>query len=888
MKKLLLTVILFLPLAIFAQGIVRGTIVDSEMQSPLPGANIQVVGTNNGTTTNFDGEFEIEVMSNTGVIKITFVGYATKRINFNVTNGDQDLGKIAINTDENALSEIVLIGSGVIDLEDDRATPIAVSTVTSSEIQQKSVGNVEFPEVMKNIPSVYVSNQVGFGDSQMFLRGFDQTNTAFLLNGQPINGMEDGKMYWSNWSGMTDIANAVQVQRGLGSSKLAISSVGGTVNIVSKTTDKTEGGFARFLTGNDSFLKFTAAYDSGLNDKGWGFSVLLDHWQAHRKFSEGTFGEGQNYFFSVGKLMGDHNFNFLIFGAPQQHGQRWSQPKEVLEEYRKYNQHWGWDKDKITSERVNFYHKPVINLNWDWSISEASDLSTVLYASFGRGGGTGPRGNGLIREPDYNIAGGISGQIDYAAIREQNSQIGIGGDYSNPLGAGYIRRASMNNHAWYGMISNFKTELSENLSMNVGADFRFYTGDHFRQVIDFYDLTGWSNDRPDDRIIRESFSINPWSTLFDYAKKDERINYDYSEDINYQGVFGQLEYANDAFSVFFQGALSNQSYKREDRFAKDANGNKTTKESDKTNKVGYNLKGGAAYNFNENHSLFANAGFYSRQPFLDNIFAGTAELADPEVDNEEITGLEAGYRFEMNNIQINLNVYRTEWANRFIANGNTIIDQTGTQIDINREQTDVTQLHRGVELDVKYKTFNGLHFGAYTSIGDWEYSGSTPYRTRDFRDNTYFTNDDISDYKDQNGNALPANFFNGNVDLNGVEVSNAPQFSLGANVLYEFFKGFEAGLDFNYFDRLYEFVDVADVVAQGASYETTKLDSYALFDLTAKYEFDFGGNNFIFRGNIYNLFDNEYVAQTDAFGVFFGLGTTWNASLTYKFCLSSY
>ena len=65
---------------------------------------------------------------------------------------------------------------------------------------------------MKNTPSVYVANQgSGFGDSQIFLRGFDDTNTAFLLNGQPINGQEDGRMYWSNWSGMSDVANAVQV-----------------------------------------------------------------------------------------------------------------------------------------------------------------------------------------------------------------------------------------------------------------------------------------------------------------------------------------------------------------------------------------------------------------------------------------------------------------------------------------------------------------------------------------------------------------------------------------------------------------------------------------------------------------------------------------------------
>src|SRR5690606_15361138 len=113
----------------------------------------------------------------------------------------------------------------------------------------------------------------------VYVRGFDQTNTAFLLNGQPINGMEDGQMYWSNWSGMTDIANAIQVQRGLGSSKLAISSVGGTVNIITRATTKEEGGLARFTLGNDNFLKGLVGYNTGLMDNGFGISILLSHWQ---------------------------------------------------------------------------------------------------------------------------------------------------------------------------------------------------------------------------------------------------------------------------------------------------------------------------------------------------------------------------------------------------------------------------------------------------------------------------------------------------------------------------------------------------------------------------------------------------------------------------------
>ena len=80
------------------------------------------------------------------------------------------------------MDEIVLVGSGVIDLAADRKTPVAVSTIKASTIQQRAVGNVEFSEAFKNTPSIYVSNQAGgFGDSQVFTRGFSQSNTAFLL-----------------------------------------------------------------------------------------------------------------------------------------------------------------------------------------------------------------------------------------------------------------------------------------------------------------------------------------------------------------------------------------------------------------------------------------------------------------------------------------------------------------------------------------------------------------------------------------------------------------------------------------------------------------------------------------------------------------------------------
>jgi hypothetical protein len=321
MKNWLLTGLLFLLVsAAFSQGKVTGTITDG--QGTLPGANIAVKGMKTATTTDFDGKFSVAVSVNSGELIISYLGFETKTINFNVSNGaTTNLGTIILVSDSNQLDEIVVIGKGIIDLAKDRKTAIAVSTIKASEIQAK-IGTSDITQTLVNTPSVYVAGQSGgYGDSRISVRGFAQDNTAFLLNGQPINGMEDGKMYWSNWSGMSDIANGIQIQRGLGSSKLAISSVGGTVNFVTKATDKKEGGFVSLGMANDNYFKSTVAYNTGMSKNGWGTSVMLTHWQGDG-YNDGTQGEGQNYFISIGyKASEKHNFNFILTGAPQSHDQ---------------------------------------------------------------------------------------------------------------------------------------------------------------------------------------------------------------------------------------------------------------------------------------------------------------------------------------------------------------------------------------------------------------------------------------------------------------------------------------------------------------------------------------------------------------------------------------
>jgi hypothetical protein len=405
--------------------------------------------------------------------------------------------------------------------------------------------------------------------------------------------------------------------------------------------------------------------------------------------------------------------------------------------------------------------------------------------------------------------------------------------------------------------------------MNVGADFRFYHGDHFRQLIDLLGLNGYQDnfrtDRPSDYVISETFEADPWKALTDFADPDQRYDYDYSEDINYQGVFGQIEYATDKVSAFFQGALSNQNYQREGRLSGFGDGEGS---SEKLNRVGWNVKGGVGYSFDSRHTVFVNAGQYSRQAYLDNIFANirySNEVVEPEVDNEEITGLEGGYRFNNNDFRVNVNLYYTKWANRFLQDFGTQ-DINGVETDVRTRYTDIAQLHKGIEVDVRYRPTSSFLLKWHGTVNNWEYDGETPFITED----------------DETGNLIAR----GNVDLTGTKIGQAPQVSTGAGTAIVICEGFSVDADVNLYTELYGFVDTQDVIdasQSGDVFQSERLPAYTLVDAGATYSFNLGSNELELRANVYNLFDADYINQKDSFGYYLGNGRTFNIGARYNF-----
>ncbi|MCG9971289.1 TonB-dependent receptor [Christiangramia crocea] len=920
MRKLLLLAMFLTSATIFAQGIITGTVIDSEMDGPLPGANVMVVGTQQGTMTDFDGNFSIDVEDASGRIRISFVGYETKTVSFNVTNGEtQDLGQIVLSADANALSEVVI--TGVVDLAKDRQTPVAVSTIRSQEIEEK-LGNQEFPEILSTTPSIYATKQGGgFGDSRITIRGFDTQNSAVMINGIPVNDMENGQVYWSNWAGLSDVASAIQVQRGLGSSKLAVSSVGGTINVVTRSAERKEGGFVKASVGNDSYLKTIASYNTGLNDNGWSGSFLLSRTSGDG-YVNGTEFEGYNYFIGAGyRLNDDHDFNFILTGAPQQHNQRsfftslgsYLEYGENGEPNEKYNPEFGYRNGKEFTFAGNFYHKPVASLSWDWDINTDSKLTTSAYASFGRGGSIGPIGringdryyslpktdDGLLRIDDIFAYNSGQNVPDFGGSREGYTGGGnayqgafVNGnetpsDFVNDAGHiygpenGITRRSSINSHNWFGLISNYQKEINDQLTLDFGVDLRSYTGFHYRRMVDLMggDIYVDNNDKTNPyRFLSETYepTIDNTLNVFKSIDDEEKIDY-YSEGyVNWQGAFAQLEYVGDQISAFVQGAISNQGFKRKDYFLYDEN----NEETDWENILGGNIKGGLNFNINEQHNVFGNIGYYSKQPLFDAVYLNDTNEKNPNLTNEQVFGIELGYGFRSQFFNANVNLYRTSWADRFETTSATFFEDTDDEIRGVANILGVTQVHTGIEFDLYGRVGNKFRWNGMLSIGNWEYK------------------DDVNvSYLDENQNPIPG-AEDAVLNLDGVKVGNAAQFTASLGADYQIIDNLSVDATYRYADNLYASYDATD--AEDADFEVFELPSYGLLDLGASYGLDLGENRLTFRVNVNNVTDNIYISESltnrlagpgaetwngvnTRNNVFFGWGRTWNASVAFRF-----
>ncbi len=120
-----------IPITMFAQTSVSGTVTGTSDGLPIPGVNIIVQGSTNGTTTDFDGNYTLTGIKSGDLIVYSYVGYSSEKVNYT----DQKRINISMQPDSE-LEEIILIGYGSSTKQDVTG---AVETISAKEFNQGAI-----------------------------------------------------------------------------------------------------------------------------------------------------------------------------------------------------------------------------------------------------------------------------------------------------------------------------------------------------------------------------------------------------------------------------------------------------------------------------------------------------------------------------------------------------------------------------------------------------------------------------------------------------------------------------------------------------------------------------------------------------------------------------
>ena len=851
-----------------------------------------VTGVQTGALSGNDGAYAVEGVRPGGpyTVEVIMIGYGPQSAAGVSLEAGQSLAlDFSLSQEAIAFDALEVFATRA----QDRQTPVAFSDVSKTQIQNQ-LGSRDLPLVLNVTPSVYATSQGGgAGDARINVRGFNQRNTAVMINGVPVNDMENGWVYWSNWDGVGDAATSIQLQRGLSAVNLATPSIGGTINVL--TDPAAEGGGLmykqEFGLGNlddnggwglgNNMLKETLVVNTGpmgafaatasvVRKTGGGMyqgfaggdALWMDAWAYYLATSY--------------QLNPSNRIEAYAVGAPQRHGQNLYKlnlasldadfarsfddfDAGAFEDYPEVGRgrspnvgpvSAGYDGIQYNStgpdagqrnrynsgylnERENYFHKPQVNLNWYSFFGDGLQLTTVGYYSGGRGGGTGTYGS-LRWNYDY-------GQrfADWDGTIARNR--------ANATGSRGILRNSVNNQNTLGVISKLRKNFEGGVTAEVGVDWRTATIEHYREVRDLLGGAYYTD------CFRGRCSSDFWDQNAGEQDRGlgDKINYHNENTVNWLGAYAQAEKTTTAGSLYGMVGWAQNSYTFVDFFRYDAasGGYRTL---DSGNIGGFQVKGGAVRNLNDQWSIYANAGIISKVPIFDGVIDDNNGTLNSNPKNERFLSGEAGSEFRSANrdVFLRLGLYHTTWRDRtltrFVQNIGGVEGVDGL---VNLLGVDAR--HMGIEAEGWFQPSNLMRFDWSLSLGNWKYLDDVS--------GTYRPDDQSSETENYN-------FY-----ISGLKVADAPQHQMALMAsVYPSDAAYLSLVGMFYGDHFAQFEPFSRTNADDRGVQSWQPPGYSVFHLHTSYSLGdvlpvANGGDLRLFANVYNLLDTVYIQDaTDA------------------------
>ncbi|WP_396161809.1 carboxypeptidase-like regulatory domain-containing protein [Flavobacterium sp.] len=763
MKKLVLSTLLVLQAVfVFAQQnpALKGKVIDAKSQKPLQNVVAEIRNTTQTVLTNFNGEFVFQTIpSGDQVLIVKTSGYIQQTLVIEASTALEtiDLGVVLLEEDITSEQQLSLV------------------TITENDLGDDNSGSESTAGLLQATRDTYQQAAAfNWGQARFRIRGLDNENGTTMINGIVMNKIYDGRPQWGNWGGLNDATRNQEFTMGSKPSDYTFGGPLGTQEINTRASFYRPGSRISMSGTNTNYSwRLMGTHASGINKDGWAFVVSASRRWAQEGYFEGTDYAANSLFASVEKKFNDkHSLNLTAIYAQNSRGKNSPNTKEVTDLMGvKYNSYWGWQDGKKRNSRDKDLEEPITMLSHYWKLSEKTTLNTNVAFQTGRignsrldfQGGNNPDPTYYRNLPsyylNYHTASGVwqpnypqadiardyfltNSQIDWTAMYLANQ---------NSANAGrsiYVLYEDRTDDNQLSANTILNSNLSDNISLNAGANFRKLRSHNFQNVLN---LLGGQYFSDVDQFFIGDASQPDLNNPNRQVVEGDKYGYNYLlHALTFDG-FTQFKFTYDKADFYLAQSFSRTEYQREGIYRNGIYADNSFGKSDRIVFENFGFKGGLTYKLTGRHLFDFNGLYMTKAPTLRNSFSNARlnNVITPDITSESVVSADGSYIIRAPKFKGRLTGFYSKIQNAteisfFYAEniGDTEGDEDSFVSEI---VTGIEKQNMGVELGLEYQITSTIKATAAASYGQYIYSDNAKLKTND--DNIAATgNNPITDF----------------------------------------------------------------------------------------------------------------------------------------------
>ena len=364
-KTVTFLMVLFATLTANAQSfIISGKVIDENNQ-PLASASVLIKSLKKGTSTDFDGNYQLNVTQGSYKVEVRFIGYSTVSKTVKVVNQNVVVN-FNLQLENNVLDEVLVSAVRV-----KANSPVTHSNLSKKEIAKRNLGQ-DIPILLNYLPSVVSSSDAGAGIGYTYIRvrGSDASRVNVTVNGIPYNDAESQGTFWVNMGDFASSTQSLQLQRGVGTSTNGSGAFGASLNILTDAISENSFGEISNSLGSYNTKKHTVKFSTG---------KINDHIEIAGRLSK-IYSDGyidrastdlKSYFLQASYVDDNTLIKAVTFGGKERTYQAWAGIDAAqLQTDRRHNPYTYEDEvDDYQQDHYQFHWNEKLNEKWSTNLA---------------------------------------------------------------------------------------------------------------------------------------------------------------------------------------------------------------------------------------------------------------------------------------------------------------------------------------------------------------------------------------------------------------------------------------------------------------------------------------------------------------------------------------